>query len=70
MFSETDYLALDDTTGRCVREEKRGSINGAPPPIIERLGMSHSSWLENATQFERLYQTRFAKRRKPQIQAA
>ena len=70
LFTESDYLALVDSTGRCVREDKRGAIDAALPPILARLGLGHSIWLENATQFERLYQARFAKRRKARPSAA
>jgi len=33
LFSFEDYLQLVDYTGRCVREDKRGAISVALPPI-------------------------------------
>ena len=64
LFAETDYLALVDDTGRIIREGKRGAIANQLPHILSRLGFSQAQWLENATQFERFYQSRFAHRRK------
>ena len=64
LFAETDYLALVDDTGRIIRDGKRGAIAKHLPHILDRLGFSEAQWLESATQFERLYQSRFAHRRK------
>jgi len=62
LFSLTDYLELVDTTGRILRNNKRGAIPLHLPPILERLGMGRKTWLAQCTQFEKLYQQRFAKR--------
>ena len=64
LFAETDYLALVDDTGRFIRDGKPGAKANHLPSILTRLGFSQTQWLENATQFERLYQSRFAHRRK------
>ena len=64
LFAETDYLALVDDTGRIIRDGKRGAIANQLPHILSRLGFSQTNRLENATPFERLYQSRFAHRRK------
>ncbi len=62
LFSLNDYLELVDVTGRIIREDKRGAIPLHLPPILERLGIERRTWLEQCTQFERLYNKRFAKR--------
>ena len=64
LFSLNDYLELVDHTGRAIRDDKRGAISNNLPPILQRLGIDHSIWLENATQFEKSYRRRFAKRRR------
>ena len=63
-FSQNDYFILVDMTGRIIRQDKRGAIPSNTPPILERLNISHETWLENAIKFEQRYQTHFAKRRK------
>ncbi|TNC79359.1 MAG: transposase [Oleiphilus sp.] len=62
LFSLQDYLELVDTTGRILRDDKRGAIPLHLPPILERLGTDRKTWLVQCTQFEKLYQKRFAKR--------
>ena len=39
-----DYLALVDWTGRAIREDKRGAIDGRLPPIIQRLNIDPDAW--------------------------
>jgi hypothetical protein len=63
LFDIKDYLQLVDTTGRIVREDKRGAIPSHLPPILDRLSLSFEEWLSNATQFELIYQSRFKRRR-------
>lgn len=46
-FTLTDYLALVDWAGRAVREGKRGAINEAAPPILQRLGLEPTRYLEH-----------------------
>ena len=36
-FCLQDYLKLMDWSGRCLRAEKRGAIDGKLPPILKRL---------------------------------
>jgi hypothetical protein len=64
LFSLSDYLELVDTTGRIVREDKRGAIQLHLPPILDRLGIDRKTWINNATNFEKIYHQRFGRRRK------
>ncbi len=64
LFSLTDYLQLLDTTGRLVREDKRGAIPIELSPILERLAVTHRDWLSNVTEFEQIYQRKFARQRR------
>ena len=64
LFSLEDYLTLVDMTGRTLREDKRGAISAHLPPILERLEINQEEWLNNATQFERLYHKKFARKRR------
>ncbi len=60
-----DYLELVDSTGRVVRNNKRGAIPLHHPPILERLRIDPQRWLSNATEFEQLYPKKFAAKRRP-----
>jgi REP element-mobilizing transposase RayT len=62
LFSLKDYLTLVDMTGRILRDDKRGAISAHLPPILERLEINQEEWLNNATQFEMLYQKKFARK--------
>jgi REP element-mobilizing transposase RayT len=64
LFSLPDYMELVDTTGRIIREDKRGAIPLHLPPILDRLGIDRKTWLANVTGFEKVYQKRFAKKRR------
>ena len=64
LFSLTDYLQLVDTTGRLVRKDKRGAIPIELSPILERLAVSHRDWLSHVTEFEQIYQRKFARKRR------
>jgi hypothetical protein len=64
LFSLKDYLQLVDTTGRMIRTDKRGSIPINLPPILERLSINRQQWLQQSQQFEKLYASRFAKKRR------
>lgn len=64
LFSLKDYLTLVDMTGRILRDDKRSAISAHLPPILERLEINQEEWLNNATQFERLYQKKFARKRR------
>ena len=64
LFNLEDYLQLVDTTGRMIRPDKRGAIPINLPPILERLSINHQQWLQQSQQFERLYASQFAKKRR------
>lgn len=64
LFSLEQYLQLVDTTGRVIRDDKRGRIDENLPPILERLSLSQEQWFEHVTQFEVNYQKYFAKKRR------
>jgi hypothetical protein len=53
------YLALVDWTGRIIRSDKRGHIDNALPPILERLQITADQWRINTTQFEAIHRRRF-----------
>ncbi|MDF2176843.1 transposase [Aliiglaciecola sp. CAU 1673] len=54
-FRLRDYLELVDQTGRCIRENKRGYIEGSQSPILQRLGLDAEHWLTLARQFEQQF---------------
>jgi hypothetical protein len=39
-----DYLSLVDWTGRAVRNDKRGAIDGRLPPILQRFNIDPDAW--------------------------
>ncbi len=47
-----DYLQLVEWTGREIRKEGAASIPHSLPPILERLGMSGSSWTDQVNRFK------------------
>lgn len=51
-FRLTDYLDLVDWTGRVIREDKRGHIPEALPPILTRLSIDPEHWLYMSQHFE------------------
>lgn len=54
-MSVTEYLKLLDWTGRQIASGKRSSIPAELSPILSRLGIESSGWLELASNFGRLY---------------
>jgi hypothetical protein len=64
LFSLEDYLQLVDMTGRMIRTDKRGAIPINLPPILERLSINWQQWLQQSQQFEKLYASQFAKKRR------
>ena len=42
-----DYLELVDATGRALRADKRGAIDGSAASILDRLGVDQTVWLEH-----------------------
>jgi len=59
LFNFEEYLALVDWTGRVIRSDKRGHIDGALPPILHRLQITADQWHINTTQFESIHPRRF-----------
>jgi REP element-mobilizing transposase RayT len=59
LFNFEEYLALVDWTGRIIRSDKRGHIDNALPPILDRLRISPDQWHINTTQFEAIHPKRF-----------
>ncbi len=59
LFSFQDYLELVDWTGRMIRNDKRGYIDNALPPILSRLQITPEQWKLNTTQFEAIHNRRF-----------
>jgi REP element-mobilizing transposase RayT len=49
----TDYIELVDWTGRQIRPNKRGAISENAPPILTRLGIEQSNWLQNCLSLEK-----------------
>jgi hypothetical protein len=43
-MTQTGYLSLVDYTGRQIRADKRGAIEGAPPAALVRLGYRAGTW--------------------------
>jgi hypothetical protein len=64
LFSLKGYLQLVNTTGRIIRPDKRGAIPINLPPILERLSINRQQWLQQSQEFEKLYASRFAKKRR------
>jgi REP element-mobilizing transposase RayT len=58
-FGFQDYLKLVDWTGRVIRRDKRGYIDGEQLPILTRLQITSDQWRLNATQFETIHVKRF-----------
>lgn len=46
-----EYLQLVDETGRCMKEGKRGSIPDELAPILARMGLRESAWLQTTQHF-------------------
>ena len=66
LFNFEEYLALVDWTGRIIRNDKRGHIDNALPPILNRLQITPAQWRINTTQFEAIHPGRF-NRQAPQL---
>ena len=54
-FTREDYFQLVDTTGRAIRNDKRGSIAADLPGMVARLGINPDHWLDHIRQFGRRY---------------
>ena len=44
-----------DWTGRAVRKDKRGAIEKAYPPILDRLGIEEESWIDSVRHFQKYF---------------
>ena len=66
LFNFEEYRALLDWTGRIIRSDKRGYIDHALPPILNRLQITLDQWHINTTQFEVIHPGRF-NRQTPQL---
>jgi hypothetical protein len=44
LFDFEAYLTLVDLTGRIIRNDKRGHIDSALPPILDRLQITADQW--------------------------
>ena len=53
--NERTYLELVDWTGRQIRHGKRGRIDGALPPILQRLCPHQDDWLREMKYYGRWY---------------
>jgi REP element-mobilizing transposase RayT len=51
-FRLEDYLELVDWTGRIMRADKRGVIPSDLPPILDRLNLEPTAWLDMTRSFE------------------
>ena len=54
-ISVEHYVMLLDWTGRELRADKRGAIRDHLAPIVERLGLTRSNWVETVRGFGRLF---------------
>jgi hypothetical protein len=54
-YSVMSNLTLLDWTGRELRAEKRGAIPDHLAPIVDRLGLNRSNWVETVRGFGRLF---------------
>jgi len=52
-FNLKDYLDLVDWTGRSVRNDKRGAIDGSKPRLLDRLQLSERQWKTLAIDIQR-----------------
>ncbi len=51
-YNLTDYLDLVDSTGRAILANKKGFIPDDLPPILNRLGLDETTWLDELYQFK------------------
>jgi len=56
-ITREDYVSLVDSTGRALREDKRGYIPSALPAIVTRFGINPDQWLEHIQHFNQQYGT-------------
>ena len=56
-FNFQDYLQLVAWTGRCVRQDKRGSFDETLPPLLTELGIATNEWLPTVTEMQDRYES-------------
>ena len=54
-FAFDDYLELVETTGRCIRRDKRGAIVEHTPKLLDRLGIDPERFIDCATNLMRQF---------------
>jgi len=54
-ITRQDYFDLVDWTGRILREDKRGAIDGQLPPILQRLGIHSENWIDSVSHFQKYF---------------
>ena len=52
-FSLEDYFTLVDTTGRIIKDDKKGAIPEFLTPILDRLELTDDGWLKMISNIER-----------------
>ena len=51
-YTLIDYFELVDSTGRIIREDKRGAISSSAANILCELGLDENTWIERVSHFE------------------
>ena len=54
-FGFEDYLQLVEATGRVIREDKRGFIDGETPPLLVRLGIDPDQFIRTSSHMLRQF---------------
>jgi hypothetical protein len=54
-FTREDYFDLVDSTGRIIREDKRGAISAKSEKLLARLGIKSTKWIDQVQNFGRRY---------------
>lgn len=54
-FTREDYFELVDSTGRLIREDKRGFIGSDVPPLLQQLGINPDRWVDHVRNFNKNY---------------
>lgn len=54
-FTQEDYLELVDTTGRALRDDKRGAISHKVAAIVARVRIDPHKWLDHLQRFGLTY---------------
>jgi len=54
-YNLMDYLEMVDSTGRILRDDKKGVISDKLEPILNRLGLNPKSWFDNVKHLQRRF---------------